>query len=328
MAPNQHNSLFDFGVEQWLSEPDAPFDTFLTGYRFNQRRLRASSFVIYKGMFTRLREWAQTQGLSLFDLKEASIEQFLDSRRLSAETRHRYLLLFTTLFEHLALVRAGEARLPSLEQVNPARTLLLEREAPSRDDPDFMNMEEVRRFVDALPAPSNWKRVRDRAMALLVLGAGLTSGEVLRLRISDLRLKSGELEGVWVPAHKPRPARLVPVQVWARPAIESWVREREALCLGSSALLPGTDQRLAGTLLFPSNLSGVQLKAVTLFRLVKTALDRAGVVKRYEGPTLLRNSCGALWLEQHELLQVSLWMGHATVRYTELLLPPSRRKHH
>jgi len=328
MALEPGNPLFEFGVEQWLSEPDVAFDAFLSGYRFNNRWLRTSSFRIYKGMFSRLREWAQTHDLSLFDLKETSIEQFLGSRRLSAETRHRYLLLFTSLFEHLAHIRAGEAELPSLSLVNPARTLLLEREAPTREDPDFMNMDEVRRFVDALPAPSNWKRLRDRAMALMVLGAGLTSSEVLRLRVSDLRFKSGELEGVWAPAHKPRPARQVPIQLWARPCVEAWLHEREALCRGDSSLLRASDQPLVGALLFPSNLAGVPSKAVTLFRLVKAALDRAGVVKRYEGPTLLRNSCGALWLHQHELLQVSLWMGHATVRYTELLLPQNLRKRH
>ncbi len=328
MAVELDNPLFDFGIEQWLSEPDVAFDAFLSGYRFNERRLRASSFRIYKGMFGRLREWALAQGLSLFDLKAASIEQFLGSRGLSAETRHRYLLLFTSLFEHLAHIRAGEAELPSLSLANPARTLLLEREAPSREDPDFMNMAEVRRFVDALPASSNWKRLRDRAMALMVLGAGLTSSEVLRLRVSDLRFKSGALEGVWIPAHKPRPERQAPIQFWARPYVEAWLQERESLCRGDSSLLRALDRPLVGSLLFPSNLAGAPLKAVTLFRLVKTALDRAGVVKRYEGPMLLRNSCGALWLHQHELLQVSLWMGHATVRYTELLLPPNLRKRH
>ena len=317
--------LFEYGVAQWLAEHDAAFDAFLEGYRFHRRRLRASSFVIYKGMFVRLREWAQQQGLSLFEVKETAIEQFLVSRKLAAETRHRYLLLFTTLFEHLAQIRAGEAQQTPLITENPARALLLEREAPSRDDPDYLNETEIRRFIDALPTGSDWKTVRDRAMALLLLSAGLRSSELLALKIKDLESRSGELHGVWVPAHKPRPARHVPIQAWARPYIEAWMLEREALSSGVAPSLRVKEQRLAGPLLFPSTLAGAQFKPVKLFRLVKTALDKAKIAKRYEGPALLRNSCGAIWLQNHEPLQVSLWLGHATVRTTELLLPSDRR---
>jgi len=328
MTADSKNSLFNYGAADWLSEPDVAFDSFLSGYRFNQRRLRPSSFVVYKGMFNRLRVWAKEQGISLFETKEPAIEQFLDARRLSPETRHRYLLLFTTLFEHLAQLNAEGSSLALSKINNPARTLLLEREAPSREDPDFLNESEVQRFVEALPLGTNWKRLRDRAMALLVLGAGLRSSEVLSMKVSDLRLKSGEIEGVWVRAHKPRSARQVPIQLWAAPELATWLQARDVLTSDAALKIRGRAHRLVGDLLFPANMAGAQLQPATLFRLVKTALDQAGIVKRYEGPTLLRNSCGAFWLRNHEPLQVSLWMGHATVRTTELLLPPNRRTRH
>lgn len=317
--------LFEYGLAQWLAEPDAAFDAFLTSYRFNQRRLRASSFVVYKGMFVRLRQWTQQQGLTLLDINEESIENFLLGRKLSAETRHRYLLLFTSLFEHLAQTRAGESQQTPLAGDNPARVLLLEKEAPLREDPAYLNANEVQRFLASLPAGNDWKCLRDRALAHLLLGAGLRSSEVLALRASDLERKAGELNGVWVAAHKPRPARHVPIQAWALPGIEAWVQEREAMSNGLAPGLRVKDQRLAGLLLFPSNLAGAQFKPVKLFRLVQTALQQAGILKRYEGPSLLRNSCGAAWLQRHEPLQVSLWLGHAAVRTTELLLPSDRR---
>jgi integrase len=328
MDSNSDALLFNYGGADWLAEPDAAFDSFLASYRFNQRRLRLSSFVVYKGMFSRLRLWAKEQGISLFEVKEPSIEQFLDSRRLSPETRHRYLLLFTALFEHLAQLKAESSSLAPSVNDNPARTLLLEREAPSREDPDFLNESEVQRFVEALPLGTNWKRVRDRAMALLVLGAGLRSSEVLSMKISDLQLKSGEINGVWVRAHKPRAARQVPIQHWVIPELAAWLQARDVLTSDAAPKIRGRAQRLVGDLLFPANLACATLQPATLFRLVKTALDQASIVKRYEGPTLLRNSCGAFWLRKHEPLQVSLWMGHATVRTTELLLPPNRRTRH
>jgi integrase len=328
MATNFENMLFNCREADWLVDPDAAFDSFLASYRFNQRRLRPSSFIVYKGMFRRLRLWAKEHGISLFEVKELSIEQFLDARGLSPETRHRYLLLFAALFEHLAQFKC-EVPSAALSPIdNPARTLLLEREAPSREDPDFLNETEMLRFVEALPLGANWKRMRDRAMALLVLGAGLRSKEVLSIKVIDLQLKSGEIEGLWVREHKPRVSRQVPIQPWAAPELATWLNVRDGLSSAAAPKGRGSAQSLVGDLLFPANLTGAQLQPATLFRLVKTALDQAGIVKRYEGPTLLRNSCGALWLRKHEPLQVSLWMGHATVRTTELLLPPSRRTQH
>lgn len=326
MPAKTTDPLFTYGVAEWLSEPDAAFDSFLTGYRFKQRRLRASSFYVYRGMLGRLRSWAQEQGMTLFDITTNKLEQFLDGRRLSAQTRHRYLLLFTSLFVHLALLREETRDGVQPTGSNPARTLLLEREAPMREDPDFLNPAEVVRFMAALPMGGNWKQLRDRALAMLLLGAGLRSGEVLALQVTDLQIKEGVPEGVWVRAHKPRPARQVPLQHWAIPALSDWLRERAIYASGQAPKsVRCKEQRLVGPLLFPANLAGAALNPLTLSRLVKTALDQAGLVKRYAGTTLLRNSCGALWLQKHEPLQVSLWLGHETVRTTELLLPPERR---
>lgn len=327
MHSNNQSILFHYGVSEWLSEPDAAFDTFLSGYRFNQRRLRASSFAIYKGMFTRLRYWAEEQKLSLFELRESTLESFLDQRGLSAQTRHRYLLLFTSLFEQLALIQAEQAIETPTASSNPARGLLLERQAPERTDPDYLNQDEVRRFIAALPSGGNWKRVRDRALAVLVLGAGLRSSEALALKISELQFKDRQISSLWVQAQKPHPARQVPLQLWAQEAVMAWLELRELLANGKlPANARGKPQLLLGPLVFPSSLSGAALNPLTLFRLVKATLEAVGLEKRYEGPTLLRNSCGALWLQRHEPLQVSLWMGHATVRTTELLLPKAARR--
>jgi site-specific recombinase XerD len=276
-------------------------------------------------MFGRLRAWANAQGLSVFDITAVGLEEFLDGKRLSAETRHRYLLLFTTLFEHLARLKAGTSSEAPLPADNPARTLLLEREAPLREDPDYLNGVEVQCFLEMLPSGSNWKRLRDRALVFLVLGAGLRVSEVLSLKLTDLSFKANAIEGVWVREHKPRPARWIPIQPWVIPEITAWLQERAILASGNAPRQRGRAQQLAGDLLIPANLAGARLQPTTFSRLVKAALDRAGIVKRYEGPTLLRNSCGTNWLERYEPLQVSLWLGHATVRTTELLLPPSRR---
>lgn len=318
------DSLFQFDAGQWRTAPSVVFDAFLSGYRFNQRGLRPSSFAIYRGMFQRLVDWASGQGIYLLDIQVPAIERFLDGRRLGPESRHRYLLLFTSLFEHLALLTSTASVDELPESENPARTLLLQDRAPERQDPDFMTSKEVQRFIEALPGGANWKRVRDRAIAMMLLGAGLRSGEALTLQMSDLLFKDGMPHGVWVQAHKPRPARQVPLQPFAIPVIADWLKLRAKYASGEVPPLRNREQRLAGTLVFPSGLPGGPLQPVTLFRLVKATLDAAQISKRYEGPTLLRNSCGALWLQQSEPHQVRLWLGHETLRSTEQLISGKR----
>lgn len=324
MAKPSEKPLFTYGPAEWAAEPGTAFDAFLSSYRFNNRGLRASSFEVYRGMFSRLRTWASGHGVELFDLNGAHIEDFLQGRGLSDETRHRYLLLFTTLFTHLALLRSDVEEL-----ANPARELLLEREAPGREEPEHLGTVELRRFLDAIPPGEQWKRVRDRALLYAILGAGLRSTESLTLRLDAFHRKAEFLDSVWVPAHKPSPARQVPLHSFAAPALEQWLGLRATLgsaTEGKAAGTSGLDSLgIPGDLVFPANLAGAPLTPVTLFRLVKNTLQRAGIVKRYEGPTLLRNTAGALWLKKHEPLQVALWMGHATARTTELLLPPDKR---
>jgi len=318
-------SLFNYGLAEWGREPEVAFDAFLQGYRFHGRALRRSSFVIYQGMFRRLRAWAAEIGQDLLEIRATDIGDFLDSRPLGAEMRHRYLLLFTTLFEHLTLLGSAPAAVITPSAENPARTLLLERRAPARQDPEFLDAPQVAQFIAALPQGEGWKEVRNRAMVMLLLGAGLRSGELLALKVSDLLCSGGVPDKVWVQAHKPRPARQVPIQHWTSGPIADWLALRKLYARGDAPRKHGRVQRLAGALLFPSTLAGSTMQPITLFRLVKTTLEAAGIHKRYDGPTLLRNSCGALWLKDQPPLQVQLWLGHETLRTTELLLPKARR---
>ena len=228
-------------------------------------------------------------------------------------------ILPTGLFAHLQQLQGDNCA--TYTPNNPALELLLHKQPPNRDDPDHLSQVEVLRFIQALPAPEGWKRVRDRALAMLVLGAGLRSREALALRLSDLQLRDGSLNRLSVQANMPHPARQVPLHTWAQSEVMAWIRLRDLLASGTEPRSPRSKpQILAGTLVFPSSLAGAPLNPLTLFRLVKNTLNTAGLVKRYEGPTLLRNTCGALWLQNHDALQVSLWMGHAKTSTTEGLL--------
>ena len=298
-------ALFTYTAQDWVTQPGMAFDAFLAGYRFEGRNLRASSFVVYRGMFMRLHEWLGQQDKTLFSLNEKLINEFLNSRTLSAESRHRYLLLYTTLLAHLADFKGA--------QDNPAHALLLEQEAPERENPEWLTAAEAQAFLTTAAPGSGWKQLRNRALAHTVLGTGLHSSEVLSLKLSDLNRKRAVLEAIWVRSNGPRPSRVVPVQRFALTAMKAWLEER-------------TVQGLPGTLVFPASSAGGPISPATLFRQVRATLVKAGISRRYEGPTLLRNTCGALWLSTHPAPQVMQWMGHATLRTTELLSKQSEQQ--
>lgn len=314
MGNIKDSALFNYGLKEWATEPMAAFDAFLANFQFKGRHLRPSSFVIYRGMFQRLLRWAQEQAppRKVVELNDTALELFLEERSLAAETRHRYLLVFNTLFEHLAQLQIALSETPAPAADNPARTLLMDGPAPDRADPEYLTLQEMEAFLKALPSATTWKKARTNALAYTLVGAGLRSSEALGLTLADLPLKNGILERVWVQAHKPRPLRQVPLQPFAREPLQNWLTQRASL-------------GIPGQLVFPSNTAGAALQPVTLFRLIKSTLESAGISKRYEGSTLLRNTCGVLWLARHDSERVMLWMGHATLRTTELLLAPEKR---
>lgn len=295
-------ALFNYDAKAWGREPVAAFDEFLAGHRSNGRALRPSSFAVYRGMFLRLTDWLSADGLTVHDLEAGNLEDFLSSRHLAGETRHRYLLAFTELYQHLAIIRDAEG--------NPARELLTAAPAPDRLAPEALVPTEVVRSLDLLRAQeaTGWKDRRLEAMFCLLLGAGLRTTELLALRPQDVARESS----VWVKPHKPRPERTVPLEALAAHAMRDWlsVRHRELA-------------HVPGALLFPGNERGAPLTASTLFRQVQGLLAAAGVSRRYEGPMLLRNTRAAVWLARHPAPVVRPWLGHQHLRTTEELLPLS-----
>lgn len=297
-SPVAPGALFTFDASAWRREPVAAFDNFLSQRRVNGRVLRKSSFVIYRGMFLRLLDWLSLQGRNLEDLNALSLDEFLASRPLQAETRHRYLLVFTELYQHLMVLREQET--------NPARELLTAQPAPERVAPEALTPQETQQLLACL-APRrthpNWKHRRLYAMTLTLLCVGLRTGELL-----ELKPRSLEREGTcWVPPHKPRPERVVPLSALAREALGEWLALRQSL-------------DIPGELVFPGNTAGAPLAASTLFRQVQALLSEANVQRRYEGPMLLRNTRTAAWLAQHPVHKVQAWLGHELERTTEQLL--------
>lgn len=285
--------------EHWMARPHDAFLGFLARHAALGSPLNPSSVRIYAGMFDRLCAFLDAQGRGLMTLDEAFLERFLASRKLSEQTRHRYLLLFTALYRHLQAIEAAHA--------NPPVALLRSAERPERLSPEALLPLEVQALLrQAVPAKT-WKHRRNACMFLTFLGAGLRVQELLGL--TPDALENADCKTLIVPGA--RATRRVDVQEWAQPALKAWCGERERLAI-------------PGRLVFPANERGEPLSPATVFRQARARLEAAGITRRYEGPTLLRNTYGAVMLATQGLDAAQAMLGHETAETTLTLLSAAR----
>jgi integrase len=283
-----HQSTLFESADAWVAQPEAAFDALLAHMSNEGRALRPSSLRIYRGQFARLLSWLRERNAALLDLTPERLDEFFDERGVGRATRHRYLLVFSRLYTEMRRLRVGVG--------NPARELLTAKRAPEPPPPSALDPASAWRILEASSAigPVGWKRDRLVTLVTVLLAAGLRTSEILALRLDQIHWESAHLR---VPAHRPQPAREVPMRPLAATALKRWVELRDlAAC--------------QGPLVFPGTQDGVPLAASTLFRQVRACLDRAGVHARYEGPMLLRNTCAAWWLAEADLPTVARAMGY------------------
>lgn len=285
--------------EHWMARPHEAFLGFLARHAAFGSPLSGSSVRIYAGMFDRLCAFLDAQGRGLMTLDEAFLERFLASRKLADQTRHRYLLLFTALYRHLQAIEAAHA--------NPPVALLRSAERPERLSPESLLPLEVQALLRQAVPEKTWKHRRNGCMFLAFLGAGLRVQELLSL--TPDALENADCKTLIVPGT--RASRRAAVLDWAQPALKAWCAERERLAI-------------PGRLVFPANERGEPLSPATVFRQTRARLEAAGITRRYEGPTLLRNTYGAALLATQGLDAAQTMLGHETAETTLTLLSAAR----
>lgn len=286
--------------DAWQHTPREAFLDFLSRRAEEVGGLRTGSVRVYLGMFERLQAWLAAHDRGLDTLDQATLEAFLMSRPIAPGSRHRYLLLFTALYRDL--------QASAIAANNAPAALLVQTEAPDRVEPEGLVPAEVRALLNDLDGVKTWKHRRNRALFLAFLGAGLRVSEVLRGSVSLLRPETfGVAPVLDVPAHLPMSARVAPVLPFARKALFEWHRERFTLSI-------------PGQLLFPADSGGGALSPATVFRQVRQRLERARISRRYEGPTLLRNTYGAMLIASRGVTVAQSALGHEQLDSTLALV--------
>lgn len=188
----------------------------------------------------------------------------------SAETTRRYFTLMTDVFEHM--IQAG------LRTNNPARVLLEDATANMTFEVDdvassFTEADE-KQFLESLSVyvhekPQEWTRRRDRAMLMLMLGAGLKPSETIRLQLGHVERRN--LGGSTTPAitvkvstNGIQQSRIVPVDEFALPSLEEWLHLRATV---------RTDYLKSEDLLFPPLTGADPIRTNTVYGVMVAVLN-------------------------------------------------------
>lgn len=262
------------------------------------RALSADSVQTYSTMWALYEQFCIGYDLLPHEVDEASLETFLAGRRsrLSARraprsrlarpeagsTHYAYRLL--RLIAKVLALHAAQTG----ERVSDAPARMLEREpyksinAPEHVAlPPVLRDDEVAALVnlcslplgEAVPgAPLAWFDVRDNTAVLLLLGAGLSPGELRALRMGDVELDRGLPMRLVIAGSVDGAAREVLLEPPLRHALHYWLACRRGLRIGET-IAAGLED---GPLLV-ATVSGRPWSESGMLKALRKVFERAGI---------------------------------------------------
>lgn len=303
------------------------------------KALSQDSAEVYREMWHAFAPYCAERGLDLHELEEDDLQTFLVTRGAAigmratskqADLTPRYARRFLSLIEWVTSYQASQDGVPT----NPAAKSLLERpeykyaNAADKDPaPEYLTDVQSKRliaYVTQLPnrrsvsEPLTWKEVRDRTAVAMMLGAGLTPGDVRSLQLSGVLTEGGRKAGVpWklaLPGNGNFPARDTPLAGWAGRQLAYWLTVR-------------AEQNIGGHFVFPSTRDGKQWSDTRCFLSCREVLAAAGVASDAGGLFKLRHTFALRQLSHGKSeADVAKWLGlldaNGMLRYRRILTSP------
>ena len=227
------------------------------------------------------------------------LDHLEEQRRNSVGTRNVRLAAIKSFFRYLEYRVAA-----CLEQARQVHAIPLKR----REEPlvNHLDRDEVQALLDA-PDPGTPTGLRDRAMLHLAYAAGLRVSELIGVRIGDLAQPHFDTLRVF---GKGRRERELPLWKETRSVIRDWLATRPQVrdnflflnARGVAISRHGFAHRLA-------------------LHVTAAARKVPSLASKRITPHTLRHACALHTLEATgDIRKVSLWLGHASLRSTEIYL--------
>lgn len=283
-------------VDAWQAAPMTTFADWLASQPVaGSRQFRETSRETYTAMFSAWENFLSSRQLTVLEACRQDAGDFFAVHRLEPVSRRRYLQLLDRVYRHLRGIGWPGA--------NPFREELAQERVLPVAPPRVLSAAEQRRLAEVLARQPGWKGERDRALAALLLGAGLRTNEVVALRLSAV---SADFRIRVLPAgvHRDHTTLILPDPPW-----RAWYREWEA---------ERQTRGLPGECACPSILAGKPYSPSGLFRRISHWLAQAEVDAGQQGANILRNTFArrALTSGRYTPEQVQEFLGHEDVHTT------------
>lgn len=251
----------------------------------------------------------------LLDFLEA---EDIDFRNVTLEQLQTFVatlldlgLTTRTIARILAGVRTFYKFLQLETEISTDPTEFLESPSRSNHLPDVLTVAEIDLLIDTIDLDKA-EGQRDRAIIETLYSCGLRVSELCGLKLSDLFLDQG-----FIRVHgKGKKERLVPISPRAIEELTRWFNDRDQV-----EIRPGHEDSV-----FLSIRRGTSLSRITIFHIVKTLAEQAGI-RTTVSPHTFRHSFATHLLEGGANLRaIQEMLGHEDIGTTEIYMHLDR--HH
>jgi integrase/recombinase XerD len=298
--------------------PLAPtLQSFFTERLLTQRKVSPHTIAAYRDSLRLLLCFAQQQTgkppsrLDLADVDAPLIGAFLvhleRERGNSATTRNARLAAIHSLFRYAALRHPEHA-------ASIARVLEIPATRHRKTTIAYLDRSEIDALL-AAPDRATWIGRRDHAMLLVAIQTGVRVSELINLTIAQASLTTGAHLRVIGKGDKERCAILTNETV---AVLRAWLRERQGQ--PHQPLFPTRRGEPLTTRAFELRLDKHTATAACACPTLST--------KRITPHTLRHTNAMLLRAENVDIYTIALWLGHATVKSTEIYLHADNKLKH
>lgn len=230
----------------------------------------------------------------------AFLNQLEDIRGNSSRTRNARLAAIKAFFRFL------EYRVPSaLDQARRVHAIPMKK--VDEKLVNYLTQKEMQVLLD-MPNPRALAGIRDRAMIYLAFAAGLRVSELVELRLDQLNLNSDPLIHV---CGKGRRERVIPLWKETVIALREWLAVRS-----KTSKVPELFLNAQGNAMTRFGFKYLLSKYANM-----ASIKQPSLAKKRISPHVLRHTCAMHTLQAtHDIRKVSLWLGHADIKSTEIYL--------
>lgn len=293
----------------WLSAPREAFALWLARSLALRGlpQIRNTTLDTYDGIYLAWEAHLRSKQTSLFQANTDAVIDFFAKNTLAPNSQRRYLQLLERLYDHFCdqgWVPGNPFRLSAC-RVGALDVLEL-------PPPDWLTAAELKALLAGLTTLQGWRGQRDRALAALLLGAGLRVSEARNLRLADIDTVSWRIKLTPGGVHKPHVTQLMADSPW-QDWLQTWLCARTGIFPGHWVLC--------------ATAKGTAMSASAIFRRVDGWLGVAAISREHKqhGPNVLRNTFArtALSSGRFSTDEVQEFLGHHELRATLRHLPES-----